>query len=524
MVGVYNILTDVDKPDIEYMKNKAEMLMSKGIRLGEVKKLYEEIIGIQTEIGDKIKYDYGIKNPNSGKQVIKYMQDLNNIEVYEVCFIDGKWTSNKDALGELKSMGYEFATDILDYRKAKKYAESINSMLEAVDEDGMVRPTVSLGKTNRINYSNPALMNIPKKLLWYIVVPRKEGNQLFSVDIKNQEPSILINALNIESLKDALINADGLYETLFKKIFVQETKVTVYVTKDEEIRIVGAKEMSESEVVPPVYYTPIRPSVDSIYYNNKKVKLIEVCNTVTNIGIEPLLPEEVAIETVDGEVFNVPVVWDDIKAKDLKKTGLIDVTGKIESLEVRCEGVHRMEFKQAWNAMTYGASSFGVDKLCKHIDGKKVYDFFNSIPEFKEYKSKCRKLARNGVQRINTVFGTELYANEIQTNRLQRVLMDLPMQGTGSDILSLLIKHFDSEVEKRGLVGRLEVYYTRNDEFIIEADKDWLKEVGEEGVIKILRDILEHKIDDWISFKVEVGAIDAKPLNIREMDEENTFY
>lgn len=43
-----------------------------------------------------------------------------------------------------------------------------------------------------------------------------------------------------------------------------------------------------------------------------------------------------------------------------------------------------------------GASSFGVKQMCKHINGDIVYDYFSKIPEFKKYRSLCKKAADNG--------------------------------------------------------------------------------------------------------------------------------
>lgn len=507
---MFNINSAVHKPDIDYMITRVKSLMEDGIQLGDLSSLYNEFNGVKESLKEIIQNKYGIINPNSTQQIVKYMQSLENPEVYEVCCIDDKWTSKSEVLSELSTMGYEFADDILEYRVVKTYSQTIASLIEAQDSNRMIHPVVSVGKTNRINYSAPALMNIPKKLLWSVIRPRKEGNVLFSVDIKNQEPSILINVLGIDKLKSALLSENGLYETLFSKVFVQKTKATIYVSENEEPRIVGGVEMSESSA-PPVYYTPIRPSVDSVYYNNEKVKVIEVCNSMTRIGVVPPLQDEVSIETVNGNVYKVPVVWGEIPK--LNKKGIVQIEGELQGLEIRCEGVYRSEFKQSWNAMTYGASIMGIRHMCKHLDGDVVYKYFSAIPQFKEYKSKCTKAANAGIQTIGTFFGTPITANVYEASRLKRVLMDMPIQGTGADILSLLIKHFDEEVESRGLQGKLMLYYTRHDELILEADSVWVSETGVDNVIDIIRDIVEHRIDDWTPFKVQIKQIRQEDIS-----------
>ena len=517
---MFKIDSKIHKPDIKYMVDRVEDLMKQGIKLCELQDVYKQFNDMREDLKNSIQSEYGIVNPNSGQQIVNYMQSLNNPEVYEACCIDGKWTSNKDALGELYLMGYEFASDILDYRLAKTYAQTVESLIKAQDSNGRIHPTVSLGKTNRINYSGPALMNIPKALLWLLVQPREDGNILFSVDIKNQEPSILINLLDIQELKPALLSEKGLYESLFSKPFSQKTKTTIYLTDDQEPRIVPASEMAESNI-PPAYYTPIRPCVDTVYYNNEKVKVIEVCNSIGRIGCTIPLQDKVSIETVDGNIYNVDVEWD--KIPNSKRTGIFEVSGTIHGLDIRCEGIYRKEFKQSWNAMTYGASIMGIRAICKHIDGDVIYKYFNKIPQFKEYKSKCNKAASNGIQHINTLFKTPMEANVYETSRLKRVLMDMPIQGTGADILSLLIKHFDEEVVARSLEGKLMLYYTRHDELILEANRYWVEEVGIDTVVSIIIDIVEHQIDDWTPFKVEVKKIEHKNINDIINTEESLF-
>ena len=75
-------------------------------------------------------------------------------------------------------------------------------------------------------------------------------------------------------------------------------------------------------------------------------------------------------------------------------------------------------------------------------------------------------------------------------------------------------------MEGRGLGGKLELYYTRHDELIIEVDKGWAEEVGKDGVEDTLRGILEHQIDNWEPFKVEITLVEAEPLKVLEENED----
>lgn len=506
---MYKINSKVDKPDINYMKQRINDMMRRGIKVGDIESRYNEYKGLQDKIGNDILHKYGIMNVNSTKQIVSYMESLQSAEVYEICCIEGKWTSNKDALKDLELLGYEFARDIMNFRKAKKYAEACKSLLDTMDSNRLVHPDVSFGKTNRVNYSGPALMNIPKELLWHLIHPSETGNVLISADIKNQEPSILINLLGAKEFKDALTDPRGLYESLFSKSFEFKAKLNVWVVPHNSDRngVWTSVQMAEKQTIPPIYYSPYKPLTDSFFVNGLKVLGIDSCNTVTDLGKEPVYPNKVTVYLEGGESLEMDVTFDKIDKKLLNKVGVYELTGTIKGVDLECTGIVRKEFKTAWNAMTYGASEFGIKKMCKHIDGKSIYRYFSKIEEFKKYRQKCTKLADAGIQTIRTFFGTELYANEFNPKVLRRVLMDLPIQGTGSDILALLIKHFDAEVVRRGLKDKLWIYYTRHDELILEASKECVEELGIEEIKSIVQDILEHQIDDWTPFKIEVKHI-----------------
>lgn len=452
---MYIIDSSVEIPDIGYLRDRMVESMSKGIAMRDLAILYNEFRRNRDIAAKTLMEAYGIGNPNSSQQILEYYNTVLNKDIvlaleesglnatkgdimpyvydlfkkgiheitseviseYNITFTDDtealidclsrlvnnniinsmyrddKWTTNKEAMSELALKERQDAIDILTYRKAKKYAESVQSFIDALCGDGMVHPKVSLGKTNRLNYSNPALMNIPKQLLWNMVGPRREGNMLVSVDIKQQEPWIMINLLGIADLK-ALLGSNGdLYEEVFKQIFDREP-----------------------------------------------------------------------------------------------------------------EPIERKELKIAWNAMTYGASVYGIRAQCRNIDGDKVYKYFSSIPEFRKYKGKCSALAKKGVQTATTYFETKLFANELGS-KLKRVLMDIPIQGTGADILALLVKHFDTEIENRAISDMMDIYYTRHDEVIIEVQQELVNDIGKEKIFEIVQDIFEHKVDDWEPFKVEIKEV-----------------
>lgn len=526
---MYHINRKEAKPDIGYLEYTIEKLMNKGIRLANCRKLMTYYSDLRSVLKSEIQQKYGIDNPNSSKQIAEFLEDISSRvdlssknDIIENCYIaeTQKWTSNADALEKLSDLGYEFAKDLLDYRYAKKFAESIESIAKAVDQDGLVHPHVSLSKTNRIQYSSPALLTIPKKLLWHMIVPYTEGNVLYSVDIKNQEPSILINMTNVVELKDALTNEDGLYETMFKQCYAPTATVNILVDTLPENRVYLINELQSIGTISPAFYSPVKPLSRNVYYNDEKVVAIETICAGSEKGVHVALPETVDIETELGNIYSVPVTWESDEKK-YKKSNDYTLVGKLSGLDVRISKAERKEFKTAWNAISYGASIYGVKMSCKLIDGTQAYNFITKNEQLKEYRSNITKLAKSGTNRIGTIFGTQLYSGETRDwKQLKRVLLDLPIQGSAADILSLLVKHFYEYTEQHNLTDKLELYYTRHDELIIEANGDWVNTVGNDEVVRVLRDMLEHQIDDWTPFKVDVKVAKPEDLEVSFEDED----
>lgn len=528
---MYHIDSKTDKPDIEYLYNEAKRAAKRGIRLNNISDLMSRFVQLRDELYADFAAKYGVLNPNSSQQLTRFIQGMSNkaLEVgdstiYEACYVGGKWTTNKEAMTKLSEIGYEFATDLLVYRTAKKYAETLVSMSKFADKDGLVKPDVDLGKTNRVQYKNPGLLTIPKRMLWNTIAPFNEGDKLYSVDIKNQEPSILINMLGNDELKGALEHDGGLYEYLFRRIYKPKTKLTIMVHQlDVTPRIIPNSEMSVCDNIPPAMYSPIRPQSKMVKFGGKQVKLINVCTTLAKIGGKVILPDEAEILLEDNTVEKVPVIWNSVK-DSYKKAGLYEVDGDLQGLTVECLPDERADFKRGWLALSYGAQLPGLREMCKEINPDVLYNYCSNIKEFQEYRKYCGKMSRENKQVVKTYFGTAVRANEYDSSsRLKRILMDLPIQGTGADILSLLMKHFNEVVNNQGLDGKLWIYFTRHDELVVEVAKEWFDEVGEGYVEAFLKDCLEHQIDDWTPFKVEIGQVketDGVELLLESMREE----
>lgn len=507
---MYKIDSSTAKPSADWLYNRVKSMMNQGIKVNNsgISKLFAILQNEQEKFAQDIKVKYHILNPNSSAQIISYMNDLNDSVVVEVCFQNGKWTSNQSALQQLADIGYEFAADILGYRKAKKYADSLKAIRDARDNNGFIHPSVSLTKTNRVSYSNPPLMGIPKKLLWDTLEPSKPGNIFISADIKNQEPNILINMQNIQSLKPALTSSMGLYEYIYNSIPIIG-KLNLIVTNGEEPGVMDNSSMSQRPEIPAILYTPLVAPLPDIYINGEAVKLLDVVNFVVPIGTMPDFPKTAKVMTVDGNIYETPIEvdFDLTKASNKKKLntmGIITLDIRFTELHATCSKESRKEFKRAWNAMSYGASVIGVQRMCHILDGKFIYDFFANIPELKKYRAECTRLASNRVQQIRTYFGSVLTANEPNPKALKRVLLDLPIQGTAADILSLLVKHFDDQTRADNVADKIWVAFTRHDELIIEVDRLLVEVWGIDRVMSYIRELVEHQVDSWEPFKLDI--------------------
>lgn len=400
---MYHIKSGIDKPDFMFLLEELEgIVKGKGLRLSnKIFEIKDKLSKDVSSFNALIVSQYNINNPNSSAQILKYMRENLDYDLLEICRDEktGKLSSSKENLAELSKLGCAFAIDILNYRKYKKQLEYVEGLLANCDRFGRIFPNIDLGATNRVNYTDPPLMNIPKEILWDVLTPRVDGNYLVSVDIKNQEPTVLINWQNIECLKDKLTSERGLYFEIFVEIFNKEPN--------------------------------------------------------------------------------------DLELKELKT---------------------------AWLALNYGATKIGIKNICSLIDGEAVYDYFNSIKEIKRYTGEAYGLSKAKCRVAYTYFGTKLNLSAKDVNSLKRQHLDFPIQGTCSDILSMLVKRFRWYINTYNLKDVLSIYYTRHDELIIEVDKTFYEKRNaskdeKDHINCLLGDILNHKVDDWVEFKTKITLV-----------------
>lgn len=520
---MYKIDTSQEKPDIDYMYDVLVNTARLGIVVSEASRYVSKFKDIADFIEKEIQVKYGIDNPRSTGQISAFMNreaaklqsDGYRNEIVEIAYDTktGKFSTQGKVLRKLSQRGYEFADDILAYRRAKKYYDSANELMETSDENMLVHPEVALSKTHRISYRKPALMNIPKVLLWNFISPRKSGNILYSVDIKNQEPSILVGMLDEPSLNEALKSEEGLYNTVFRNIYKPYTRMNVLKDELDESKIYAIEELEQKRycMISPDLYNPIKAPCHSWFYQNERVVAVQqfCCGYDGKNNVD--LPKKVVIMTDTGALYNIDVRW--TRKEFDKSIGNNVIYGEMPDIRIEIMSQDRVEFKTSFLSFTYGASEKSIEEDCFNINGAMAYKYLSSLKSIKEYKSMIDKHVKKGNDSIKTLFGTRVYSNIplYQKAQLKRSLSNLPIQGTAADILSLLLKRFFSESERLGFNSKMEIYYTRHDEVILEVDRNWINDVGTDHVEAVIKDIFEHQLiidgRECEPFKLEIHSV-----------------
>lgn len=153
----------------------------------------------------------------------------------------------------------------------------------------------------------------------------------------------------------------------------------------------------------------------------------------------------------------------------------------------------------------YGISSFG---LSKNIDttvkeAQKYIDiYFNKYSRVKEYLDGLIAFAKqNGY--VNTLYNRIRYIPELNSTMQrvfgERVAMNMPLQGSASDIIKVAMIRVFNALQNKNLKSKLILQI--HDELIIDTASD-----EEEIVKQILIDEMENVFKGRVSLLVEVGA------------------
>ena len=160
--------------------------------------------------------DYGVTSPNSCKQLSFYIRNNLTSDILKYCIKNGELSLRKDVLSKVSDS--DIVKDILEYRRVQSFLINNNLFGE------VCFPIVSLGITNRIVYSKPNIILMDRNK----IAPTNPNEYLVSVDIKNQEPLILIEMLGVSEMRPYISSPKGFYVSVFNNIYNKEpTEVEV---------------------------------------------------------------------------------------------------------------------------------------------------------------------------------------------------------------------------------------------------------------------------------------------------------
>jgi DNA polymerase-1 len=155
----------------------------------------------------------------------------------------------------------------------------------------------------------------------------------------------------------------------------------------------------------------------------------------------------------------------------------------------------------------YGMSEFGLEQateLSRKEAGQFITAYFEKYPGVARYLDSTREQARrNGY--VQTILGHRRYVPEVNSpNRMvreaaERMAINMPVQGTSSDIIKVAMINLHREIGERGLKSRMLLQV--HDELIFEVPANELKEMTE-----LVRDRMSSAIRLSVPVKVDIKS------------------
>lgn len=166
----------------------------------------------------------------------------------------------------------------------------------------------------------------------------------------------------------------------------------------------------------------------------------------------------------------------------------------------------RRDAKTVNFGIIYGMSDYGLSQSlgCSVPTAKKyMTTYFEKYPSVKAYMDGNIEFAKqNGY--VKTILNRRRKMLEVSSSNYQvrkfgeRASMNMPLQGTASDIIKLAMVKVDSEIKKRGLKSKLILQI--HDELIVDTAKDELNEI-----VTLLKSTMENVIKLDVPLIVDVN-------------------
>lgn len=200
----------------------------------------------------------------------------------------------------------------------------------------------------------------------------------------------------------------------------------------------------------------------------------------------------------DGELIDAFVRGDDVHASTASKVFGVDIDMVTPDMRRRAKAVNF--------GIIYGISDYGLseDIGCSVAEARRFIEkYFVTYPFVKKYLDSAVEFARmNGYQQ--TICGRIRFLPDIKSANYnvrsfnERVAMNMPMQGSASDIIKIAMINVVSALETRGLKAKLIMQV--HDELIIDCPVD------ERDVVKqLLKESMENAAVLEVPLIVELG-------------------
>lgn len=217
------ILSKNDVVPRQFLLDTLRESMKKGIKIEVPTEDLEIASKRQKDALEVLQKEYGIDNPNSNKQLAQYAYEHDELLQYVQDERTGKISFAADNLTKLLDANIPIAGVLNRYKDATNIIKNVNMVISCMGPDSMVHPIVSTQNTNRISYTEPAIMNISKHLLWKMVKSRNPEYELWSVDVRNQEPWIMAHLVDDDKLKEIIqrsyLEKESFYKIIFETIY-----------------------------------------------------------------------------------------------------------------------------------------------------------------------------------------------------------------------------------------------------------------------------------------------------------------
>ena len=156
----------------------------------------------------------------------------------------------------------------------------------------------------------------------------------------------------------------------------------------------------------------------------------------------------------------------------------------------------------------------GVSSLKKNLGGtreeaQKFYDnYFNQFSGVRDYLESVKDFAVQNTY-SETLFGRKRYFPNIKSripflkNMAERTATNAPLQGTAADIIKLAIRYAHEDLEKAGLLAKVNLVLQIHDELVYEIEESVLGK-AENIIEKAMEGVLERS---YLHFKTDIPLL-----------------